>query len=308
MRFQQRDGLILQEIYRNDGVVAKRHLKILFWSDKSWRAMEQRLSKLHKQGYLVWPSRDQYKFFPIPEPICWLGWKGAIYLAGVRGVVVEPPKSETETQLRVFQKNLRKKGVRWVREPRWSLLRHDLAIIDFRLSMERSVGQISSLILENWQPESVFRTDVDKVIFTARTRTGGIVHLEKGVCPDAYFEIVDESLRMVGKPHKMRILLEMDMSTHDNPSFGREKAAAGFAYIRSAAYKARFGNNNGCWLIVTGGGKRRLKNLMKQTKDQLGSDSSIFYFISLENANTDNLLNTPIWWQSGMDTPVALLE
>jgi hypothetical protein len=64
------------------------------------------------------------------------------------------------------------------------------------------------------------------------------------VCPDAYFEIIDESRRMSGEPHIARFLLELDMSTHDNPSFGREKAAAGAAYIKSSKFRVRFGNNH----------------------------------------------------------------
>ena len=132
MRFQQRDGDILQTIYENDGVMAKRHLKNKFWPDKSSRSMEQRLSKLFKAGYLLWPNREHYKMYPIPEPICWLGWRGVDYLAAKNGIRIERPKSDNENQLREFQKKLRKQGIRWVREPRWSLLRHDITVINFR--------------------------------------------------------------------------------------------------------------------------------------------------------------------------------
>ena len=78
MKFQPRDSEMLQAIYENQGVLAKRQLKTLFWKDKISRAMEQRLAKLYDAGYLNWPTKDQYRAYPIPEAICWLGWRGAL--------------------------------------------------------------------------------------------------------------------------------------------------------------------------------------------------------------------------------------
>lgn len=307
MRFQFRDGHILQAIYDNDGVLAKRHLKAMFWPGKSWRAMERRLAKLYHARYLAWPSREQHRTHPIPEPICWLGWRGALFLAGRYGVDVQQPRSENENQMRSFRKRLRDNGVRWVREPRWSLVRHDLAVVDFRLAMEWSVGQVPSLVLENWLPESVFRSDVDQVSYTIRLRNGRVVRMERGVCPDAYFEVVEEALRMVGKPHRARFLLEIDMGTHDNPSFGREKAVPGVAYVKSPVYKARFGNNSGKWLVVTAGGMRRMGNMIGQTNERVGRDAHMFFFTMLDQIGAGNLLTSPIWWQAERNEPRPLL-
>src|SRR4030065_2973308 len=103
---------------------------------------------------------------------------------------------------------------------------------------------------------------MDVVQFSTKDRNGRIIRMKRGVCPDAYFEINHDVLRMQGKPHKARFLLEMDMATHDNPSFGRYKVLPAIAYIRSNAYKSRFGNNHGLWLVVTSGGQRRLSNLL----------------------------------------------
>jgi hypothetical protein len=308
MHFQQRDGDILQTIYHNDGVLAKRHIKALFWQGKSDRAMEKRLSKLQQAGFISWPGREHSRNHPVPEPICWLGWKGALFIAGSSGVVVRSPKSDNENQLRSLQKRLRDGGIRWLREPRWSMLRHDLAIVDFRISMERSAGQLPSLILENWIPESNFRSDIDRVSYSFKNRNGKTVTIERGVCPDAYFEIVDEARRMTGMLHRARFLLEMDMRTHDNPSFGREKVAAGIAYIRSSAYKNRFGANNGHWLVVTGGGMRRLENMMKQTEKKAGDDAVLFFFTTLDQINLTNLMDSQIWRQVGEEQPKSLLS
>ena len=190
MRFQKRDGEILLAIYENDGVFARRHLKEIFWSDKSWRAMEVRLSKLHQEEYIDWPTRDQYKINPISEPVCWLGWRGALLVAGKSGVTVEKPNGNNKYQLRKFQKELKDHGVRWVSEPPWSLLNHNLAVIDIKLAVQREVEENPLFTLEQWIPESVFRAKPDVVEYPVRDHEGNIVRRKKGVCPDASFFIV----------------------------------------------------------------------------------------------------------------------
>jgi len=308
VRFQQRDGDILQTIYENDGVMAKRHLKNKFWPDKSSRSMEQRLSKLFKAGYLLWPNREHYKIYPIPEPICWFGWRGIDYLAAKNGIRIERPKSNNENQLREFQKELRKQGIRWVREPRWSLLRHDLAVNDFRFAIEKAVGEIKTLSMEKWVQESKFRSKMDAVAYKIKYKNGKFKSMKKGICPDSYFEIVDEKLRSTGELYRARFLLELDMSTHDNLRFGREKAIPGVAYIKSKEFKTRFGYNNGYWLIVTNGGHRRLRNLMRQTEEKTGDHAKLFFFTSLDNLGRGNILTSPIWQQVDRQDPNPLFE
>lgn len=308
MQFQSRDGKILERIYENDGVMARRHLKNLFWPDKSWRAMERRIKKLKDAGYISKPSRDLYKIHPIPEPICWLGLQGAIYLAGQKGVDVGLPESENETQVRDFQKELRKHGIRWTREPRWSLLRHDLAAIDFRLAIENAVGMLPGYTLTKWIPEGEFRSNMDVVEFKTKDRKGIYRKTKKGVCPDGYFEIVDIERRMGTEPIRYKFLLEVDMSTHDNPSFGREKALPGVAYIKSPTYKRRFGSNDGCWLVVTISGDTRLKNLIRQTRIIAGDYAKLFYFTTLKLLGTSNPLISPIWIQNDQEAPRSLID
>lgn len=61
MRFQNRDAHILMKIYENDGVLARRHVKDIFWPGKTMRAMEVRLSKLQRHEYISWPSLEHKK-------------------------------------------------------------------------------------------------------------------------------------------------------------------------------------------------------------------------------------------------------
>jgi len=307
MKFQNRDGEILKAIYANDGVLAKRHLKALFWPDKTWRAMQVRLSKLFRAGYIEWPDRSTYKTNPIPEPVCWLGWRGILFIAGMEGVRVTPPVRLNENQLRQFQSRLRKSNIRWVREPHWNQLSHDLAIVDVRLAIEQSVWQLSTIELENWQTESAFRSAMDVIEYKIRTRNGHMATRKRGVIPDGFFAISDKLRREQGKPHRARFLLELDMASHDNTSFGMEKIAPGAAYIRSSSYRSRFGVNSGIWLVMTTG-ETRMKNLMKQTVEIADSDSNLFYFTTFDNLNADNLLTSLIWYQAGKNAPVSLLD
>ena len=308
MQFQTRDGLILQAIYENDGVLAKRHIKEMYWKDKSSRAMECRLSKLYHFDYISWPNREHQRSHPVPEPVCWLSWRGALFIAGSYNIKVNPPKRINENQLRLLQRRLQEQGIRWVREPRWSILKHDIAVTDFKLEVEKSVGQIPSLVLGKWLTESEFRCNTDVITFKMKSQDGRNITMKRGVCPDAYFEIVDKNLRMTGKPHRARFLLEMDMVTHCNPSFGRYKVLPGVAYIKSSAYKSRFGNNHGVWLVITTGGKRRLSNLMQQTTEKVGENAQFFFFTSFSNINNCNILNSPIWKHVRENNPISLRQ
>jgi len=207
MRFQQRDAVILKTIYENEGVISKRHIKSLFWRDKEERTMQIRLAKLHNAGYIDWPTLAQRRNYPIPEPICWLGWKGALFIASARGMDIQQPNVPKEVQLRRIQKKLREKGIRWVRQPRWSLLRHDIAVMDVKLAVMEVVGASTKFTLERWIPESVFRAKMDKVDVEFVGKDGKKRLKHKGVCPDAYFEVIDETRRLRGEPARARFLL-----------------------------------------------------------------------------------------------------
>ena len=305
LRFQERDGEILRAVYRYDGVLAKRHIKGMFWPDASTRAMEMRLSTLYHQAYLDWPNREQWRTKPIPEAICWLGWKGALWIAGDSKLEVEPPRTPNETQLRRLAAQLREHGIRWLREPRWSQLAHDLSVVDFRQAVEKAVNETPSLAFEEWIPEGVFLSNMDVVAYSVRDRKGSVKQQKRGVRPDGYFSIVDNRRHSQGLPARARFLLELDMATHDTNSFFQEKVIAGVAYMRSPAYKARFGHNSGRWLVVTTG-EVRMKHLMRQTQQAVGESASVFFFTTFEQVKTANVLTVPIWWQKEHEQPIPL--
>ena len=307
IRFQPRDGVILEVIYKYDGVLARRHLKAIFWSRASKQAMERRLSLLYRNGYLDWPSKEQRRTKPIPEPIVWLGWRGIMYVAGQAGVLVEPPSNPGENQMRILERQLRKQGIRWQREPRWSQLAHDLAAIDFRMVIEKAVSKAPSLSLETWIPEGEFLSNMDVVNFTYTGKNGKSRKGRKGVRPDGYFILVDHQRQVSGAPSRARFLLELDNATHPQERFGRDKVAAGLAYIKSKEYKARFGYNSGRWLVVCPG-KRRLQNLKRQAETAVGQEAAIFYFTTFGQVKPKTVLTDPIWYRGGSEHPQPLLD
>lgn len=301
--FQERDGKILAALYRYDGMLARRHIKALFWSKASVRAMEMRLSLLYHQGYLDWPNREQRSTKPIPEPMCWLGWKGALCVASQQGLAVEYPKTINETQLRRLEKELRTRGLRWLREPRWSQLAHDIAVTDVRMAVEQAVSGLPNLTLEKWVGESAFRTVTDVVEFVVTVHSGTPKRKKRGVIPDGYFVILDTYRQRQGMPARARFLLEMDMGTHDTGSFFEEKILAGLAYLQSPAYKTRFGGNTGRWLVVTTS-KARLTHLMRQAAN-VRADT--FWFTTLGEVTATNPVTAPIWRQAPDGDYVALI-
>lgn len=307
MRFQERDSQIITAIHTYDGVLARRHLKEMFWPEASQQAMERRLSILRHNDYLEWPSKDQRRVHAIPEPVVWLGWRGALHLASTLNLLVEEPVKVGENQLRKLARNLRDKGVRWQREPRWSQLAHDLGVVDFRLAVERSVAQWPPLELETWLPEGEFLTDTDRISFTFADRHGKLVEKRRGVRPDSFFIIRDHLRPIKGAPARARFLLEFDNSTHPLDRFGKEKALAGLAYVRSEAYKARFGYNSGRWLVVCVS-QARLENLKAQTEKVLEKEVRHFNFTTLQQVLSSDVLSAPIWVRGGFDKREPLIR
>ena len=305
MQFQDRDGVILSAINEHDGILSRRHLKALFWPNATLRAVQKRLGKLVDNSYLARPTKLHQKTQPIPEPVYWLDWQGILWIAGQSNVTLDPPINTGENQMRKLANQVRDAGLHWLREPRWNQLAHDLAVIDFQFSVERAIVQLPSINLETWQYESVFRSDGDVISFQLADRNGNNQKRERRVYPDSFFIIVNQHRSNQGLTSRARLLLELDNGTHPNTRFGREKVAPGIAYIKSHAYKKRFGDNSGRWLVVTTG-ETRMKNLMQQTDNVAGSGAGTFLFTTAEWLKDANILIEPVWWQVGKEQPMAL--
>jgi hypothetical protein len=307
MRFQERDEQILRAIYDFGGVLARRQLKDLFWPEKSLRAMEIRLAKLHRADYISWPNTDQRKWHPIPEPIVWLASKGILFLAQKGGIETASPKRMSENQLRLLEKNLGKEGIHWVREPAWSKLKHDLTVIDLRRTFEKGALSLSAVRLEEWIGETAFRAKPDVVNYQVKGKGQSKYQKKRAVIPDGYFSLIDLRRQAEGKPHQARFLIEVDMATHSNPNFGHFKVAPYSAYIGSRPFIERFGGRSARWLVITTGVERR-RNLMHQCITYAGNKVLHFYFALIGEAIASNPLADQIWFQVGSKGPKALLD
>ena len=305
-RYQERDGKLLDAIFQYGGVLGRRHLRSMFWPNSaSPRAMQRRLSKLKSAGYVEWPTRLQYRIHPCPEPVIWLGFRGALVAASRQNVKVSAPKNSGEEALRKLQRDLRYEGFRWLREPRWQSLKHELAAVDVRLRIEAAVGEVAHLQLAEWLHENAFLTDMDVVEFEQKLRDGTTRKRRKGVRPDGYFMIVDRNREAQGLPANSRFLLEIDMSTHPNRRFAEEKAMPGAAYIGTKAYKMRFGHNSGRWLVVSTS-RRRIDKLRSKIAKALDGQSDIFRFTTFDLVETEHVLTSSIWWSPVRTEPVPL--
>lgn len=298
MRFQARDAEMLQAIQKYDGVLARRQVKDLFWKDANVKTMERRLTLLLRNAFLNMPTLEQRRIYPIPEPVVFLGWRGILYLTRQLEIEIADPPTVNENQLRKLESRLRTLGVHWQREPRWSQLSHDIALNDFRMSVEEAVSYWPSLEIEEWIPESQFLSNMDVVKMRNRS---------KGVRPDGFFVLVDHMRLIHNSPAKARFLLEFDNSTHPVSRFGRDKAIPGMAYIRSRAYKDRFGFNSGRWLVVCRS-QQRMLHLKAETEKVLGKNACHFFFTFMGKVAANSVLTSPIWLCGGSDDRVKLFH
>jgi hypothetical protein len=298
MRFQERDAAIMLALHKYDGVLARRQIKDMFWKDASHKTMERRLTLLFQNSFINMPSLEQRRVYPIPEPIVWLGWRGILHVSNQLEIEMDDPISTNENQLRKLEKKLRQLGIHWQREPRWSQLSHDIAVNDFRIMIEKAVSYWPSLELEQWIPESDFLSNMDVIELKNRS---------KGVRPDGFFVLLDYFHLINNSPAKARFLLEFDNGTHPVTRFGRDKAIPGMAYIRSKAYRERFGFNSGRWLVVCKS-ELRMNHLKECTEKVLGSNASYFFFTHMDNITVKSIFSQPVWYCGGSKEPIQLIQ
>ena len=78
------------------------------------------MRQLFANGYVAKPDRKQNHRVPLGETIYWLGREGAALVAGLQGATM--------------------RNFRWLRRPRYSMLSHDLAVNDFRITVAEALA------------------------------------------------------------------------------------------------------------------------------------------------------------------------
>lgn len=271
MKLTERDSRLLEAVHAFDGVLGDYQIRRLFFTGE--RQARLRLSLLFQHGYLAKPSRMQRASSPCM--VYWLARRGAAHVAGLHGQT-----------LREFT---------YRRAPRWAQIAHDLGVNDFRLDVMDACAENEDVSLEQWIPEGEFWAHPDRVEY----RLASGQKARRLVRPDGFFVL------RKGKHHS-RLLLEIDCATEDNPRFAREKVRPGVAYLRSEAYKQRFGYQSGRWLVVTTS-ERRLRNMKRQTEIAVGRDAQVFLFTTAAKVTPQSVLTAPIWLRGGDERPSALL-
>jgi hypothetical protein len=277
MRFTDRDGSTMEDIYGFDGVLSLKQIDRLHYSGKGRSQPRQRMRTLFANGYVKMPDAQNIHRVPLGETIYWLDRKGAEVVAARLSVTVEE--------------------LGWRRNPRWSWIEHDLAVNDFRIQIRQACAAFPDLTLRPWVPETDFLANPDTVQF----KDGNGVGHKRQIRPDGFFLITRERENRP-KPEGFAFLLEIDMATHSNPSFERNKVRAGLAYLTGESYQRRFGLGYGRWLVVTTT-QSRLDHLVHQT-ERAGGDGA-FYFTTFERLaeaaarSQAGVLIEPLWLVAG---------
>lgn len=272
LNITERDRRIFEAIhYTYDGMMGAKQIERLFFN--SWRMARGRLGQLYKTGYLMRPTRKQR--WALTDMPYWLTDKSAEILSRQEGMI-----------LREFS---------YRKNPRWGQINHDLAVNDFQIDVQEACTKSQKLEFIEWIPQGEFWRDPD---FIKYTNENG-VRRKRGIRPDGYFVIKEKQIS--------RFLVEIDMSTEDNPRFGREKTLPLVAYLRSKAYKTRFGKSGRILVVTTS--SRRLQNMKRQTEKMLPQkDAKWFCFTTFEMVTTDSIFTEPIWYVGGVGQPVSLLD
>lgn len=284
MRLTDRDLLIFEAIHACEGMLGAQQIRC--FPDKngnpffdSWRTTRERLSKLYQNGYLARPDRQQRA--AITDMVYWLTERSAELVAGLHG-----------QELNAFH---------WRKQPRWSLVTHDLALNDFRIAMLKACQDLPGVELECWIPSIEFWADSDAVHY----QDEHYKQAKRRVRPDGYFVIRCWNAANDKWDH-FRFLLEIDMASEHLPRYAREKVRPGVAYLKSAAYAQRFGANAGRWLVVTTS-PRRMRNMKRQTETVAGRDAGLFYFTTFDQVRPQTVLEA-IWYRGGEEQPIPLFS
>ena len=161
-------------------------------------------------------------------------------------------------------------------------------------------------MIEEHLPESHFRHNPDTVEYSIKGRGREVGKKKRQVIPDDYMLIRDRRLQSLGQPSGRRILLEIDLRTHNNPRL-KEKLAAYAAYLGSPEYRGRLHTRtvSGRWFFVTTG-EVRMKNLMLETERVAGRRAKFFCFSVFSLVLNKNVFTEPIWWQPRVGGPLTL--
>ncbi|MHB1356701.1 MAG: replication-relaxation family protein [Anaerolineae bacterium] len=272
MRLTARDVQVLKAVHDYRVLSREQIQRLLFPSQNT---TNYRLQRLYQHGFL------DRRWRPVEYG---QGMGQAIYLSRKKGINI------LAQHLTVSPEHLHHQSTsRTARSP---FLEHTLQVNDvciaFALAVQRAGYQI-----ERWLREDELRAAREYVYMTTNSGTPRQV----AIIPDSYL-----ALRLGDR--RAHFLLEIDRSTETS---GRwvHRVQAYLAYIASGQYSRRFGTNSLRILVITTS-QERLANLLHATEKAGGG--SVFWFTTLELAQSGAVLTEPIWQvvgQEGMSKLIA---
>lgn len=302
--FTPRDSQLLETIYDFGGRASFYQLKRMFFPDvKDSKDVRVRLDKLCDRGYLIKSDDEVKKEYDLPYDMFWLGEKGIIHVAGLRGKI---PASNWRPGLKLSIPDFS-----WVdypildKSPPHELDQNDIRSY-FEAACKRDPDQFE---LEDWYSDRYFQGVRDKV--WCKQIAGNAK--QRKVEPDGFFIVARRSQVTDPKTGKRkrfrsRIMMELDRGKgHTHAEIMNEKVFPFLAWVRSDVYAQRFGiKNRGRYLFVTRL-KRRMFGVKRTIERYLSSkEQQSILLAHFEDLSEDTVLNQPVWWMPGQEEPVSL--
>ena len=277
MQLQLRDIRLLQTIYAFDGILSVDQIHRWFFPGKdNYRNCQRRLSKLHQAGYIQRPTREQQ--YRCPEPFICLATKGA-----------ETVADSQEKELEQLQ---------WRETPKWSRLRHDIRLNEFRWKTTQAIKQQPEIDLREWRGQdqlaNLFR---EKIAYF--NEQGHIQKRRVYIDGFLYLQSRDQQ-------SDLAFVVEYDNNTESNLRFARDKVSPILHLMLSTKFQRELQTQSGRILGVLHGSEARYNNI-RQTITKFGG-ADLFLFTSYEVSVASNPLADPIWQLPHTDRKFSLLE
>lgn len=264
LRLTERDIKVILSVHEYR-VLRRDQIQRLFFPSKN--TANERLKRLYQHRFL------QRRWLPIEYG---QGMSQAIYLLDERGADMVAERLGVDRG-DVSWRNAHNK----VGSP---FLEHALMVNDIRIAFTLA-AQKQGYGIDKWIKEEELKASRDYVDIT----TASAARRRVAVIPDGYF------ILNIGDK-RAHFFLEADRATEANKRWG-QRVEAYKVYTRRR-YTERFGTRSLRILTVTTS-EKRLANLKRTTESAEGGQ--MFWFTTIEQVQSDELLIAPIWQVAGQE-------
>jgi len=268
LRLTDRDRKLICDVFLHRAMT-RLQIQTLFFGSLS--RCNLRLRMLYDHGYLA-------RHFPPEAPY---GAQAAYTAGKAAAELVARSLEMDETEV-----------IRLCREDPPSYLAHTLAVVEWRLALQKAVAQDDDLTLDLWLPELRCRHAYEMRTPPGR---GGPAWREQVFKPDAFFRL---ALRSTGELRSY--FVEIDLGNTSTRRF-EEKVQAHEQYLACGLFREMYDGGAFQTLVITTGPLRR-RNLLEIAR---GQRSRLFRFCTWEDVRSDRLLE-PVWFEPDRPEPVAL--